>query len=305
MRLLLEHIDCDLCGGQKYRVRYRKPDDWLWGHQFEYPVVECIDCGLVYLNPRPTIEAMAGFYPEGYHTERTGDEWATRYALELSYLPDLDGKKLLDVGCANGDFLAHVGRSCPRAELYGVDAYSDSVRDPGIKFLSRDLIGCGFPADYFDAVTAWAVFEHLHEPSSYFREVQRILKDGGRFVFLVTNSESLYGRRAFTEDVPRHTYHFSEKTLRAYAQKSNFHIERIEYDDRIWDGRGWGTFRRLFGRLLGVTWERKYLGEMTRLQRLAERLGRVVDNVVFRYHWEARLRRSGIIIAEFSRRSSS
>jgi 2-polyprenyl-3-methyl-5-hydroxy-6-metoxy-1,4-benzoquinol methylase len=38
----------------------------------------------------------------------------------------------------------------------------------------------------FDIVTAWAVFEHLHNPSDYFFEVQKVLKPGGKFIFLVT-----------------------------------------------------------------------------------------------------------------------
>ena len=305
MGLLLEHIDCDLCGGKKYRTRYRKPDTWLWRNQYEYPVVECADCGLVYVNPRPTVDSMACFYPEDYHSERTGAEWDQRYASELSYLPSLDGKRLLDVGCASGDFLAYVKRHHPHAELYGVDTYSDGVKLPEIDFHGRDLTECDLPSDHFDVVTAWAVFEHLHQPSSYFKEVQRILRAGGLFAFLVTNSESLYGRRAYAEDVPRHTYHYSEKTLRQYAGKFGFELKRIDFDDRIWDGRGHGTFRHLLERLVGATWEKRYLGRRNRLQSLAGRLGRRVDKFVFRSHWEARSRRSGILIGQFVKRTPS
>jgi uncharacterized Zn finger protein len=52
----LEHVDCDLCGSADYKIRYRKSDNWLWLNYFEYPVVECPGCGLVYVNPRPPFE---------------------------------------------------------------------------------------------------------------------------------------------------------------------------------------------------------------------------------------------------------
>src|SRR5437879_8656059 len=35
----------------------------------------------------------------------------------------------------------------------------------------------------YDAVTAWAVLEHVHDPMSYFRKASEVVKKGGLFVF--------------------------------------------------------------------------------------------------------------------------
>ena len=148
-------------------------------------------------------------------------------------------------------------------------------------------------------MTAWAVFEHLHRPSLYFAEVRRILKAGGRFVFLVTNSESFWGRRANREDVPRHTYHFSADALAAYARKHAFELTHVTYDDGIFDARGKGTFRWAFSRAAGVTWPAFYRGELSLLQSAARLAGKTLDGIVFSLHWEAWLGRSGIMVAEF------
>lgn len=309
MKFLLEHVDCDLCGGSRYRLRYRKPDDWLWGSQHEFPVVECEECGLVFVNPRPTAESMGPFYPEGYHDDRRGPEWAERYARELDYLDGLSPRCWLDVGCARGDFLLRARERYHDAELHGVDPYSEGVRDEALRdegffFHPCSLPECEFDDGQFDVVTAWAVFEHLHHPSRYFRELARVLAPGGRFFLLVTNSESLWSRRAYLEDVPRHTYHYSEATLRAYARRFGFGVERVVYDDRIWDGRGRRVFRYLLEALAGVTWETRFFGERNLAQRAAARLGRWFDRLVFHFHWEAALRRSGTLVAELSRPSS-
>lgn len=300
-QLDLESVACDLCGGEETRERYRKPDSRRWVSLHEFPVVECVRCGLVYVNPRPTPAGMAPFYDQGYHEGRDTARHRRRYERQLARMPPLSDQKILDIGCARGDFLHHVLERHPRVRAHGVDAYSSGVRDDRIVFHPRALPDCGFAEAAFDLVTSWAVFEHLHRPSLYFQEVRRILKPGGSFVFLVTNSESLWGKRAFGEDVPRHTYHFSAPVLRKYAEKHGFEVARIAFDDSIFDGRGKGTFKWMFTRASGVTWPAYYRRDLSVPQGAARLVGKLLDSIVFTLHWEARLRRSGIVVAEFRR----
>lgn len=299
--LELEDVACDLCGARDTRERYRKPDTGRWTTDFEFPVVECLECGLVYVNPRPTPRCMSAFYSGGYHEGRDDAKHARRYARQLEHLPPLAGKSVLDVGCARGDFLAFVLARHPDVRAHGVDAYSDGVVDPRIAFDKVSLPERRFPDASFDVVTAWAVFEHLHEPSRYFADIARVLKPGGCFTFLVTNAESLWSKRAFGEDVPRHTYHYSERTLGGYAAKHGFHVRGIEFDDRIFDGRGKGTFRWKLMRAAGVGWKAYARRELSPLQHAARSAGKLADAVAFGLHWEARLRRSGMIVARFER----
>jgi SAM-dependent methyltransferase len=301
----LEEVPCDLCGGRETRERYKKPDSRRWVSLYEFPVVECASCRLVYVNPRPTPSGMASFYDQGYHEGRDTKKHRRRYARQLAFLPDLEDQRILDVGCARGDFLAFALERHPRLRAFGVDAYSSGVRDGRIVFQGKALPDCRFPDEEFDLVTAWAVFEHLHQPSLYFQEVRRILKRGGRFIFLVTNSESLWGRRAYGEDVPRHTYHFSPGVLEKYAKKHEFTVAHVTFDDGIFDGRGKGTFRWMLSQAAGVTWPAYYRRDMSLFQGAARLLGKAIDGVVFSLHWEARLKRSGIVVAEFRRPSES
>jgi ubiquinone/menaquinone biosynthesis C-methylase UbiE len=299
--LELESVACDLCGGSETRERYRKPDSRRWVSLHEFPVVECVRCGLVYVNPRPTPAGMAPFYDEGYHEGRDSPRHHRRYARQLAFLPPLEDQTILDIGCARGDFLAYALSRHPGIRAHGVDAYSSGVRDERICFQKQALPDCRFPDDQFDVVTAWAVFEHLHRPSLYFEEVRRVLKPGGRFVFLVTNSESLWGRRAYGEDVPRHTYHFSQPVLEKYAEKHGFDVAHVTFHDKIFDGRGKGTFRWMLSRAAGLTWPAYYRRDMSLFQGTARLAGKAIDGVVFSLHWERRLKRSGIVVAEFKK----
>lgn len=297
----LEYVACDLCGSGKYKTRYKKPDNWLWLNQFEYPVVECLDCGLVYVNPRPREEFLHLFYPAGYHASRDTAEHLKRYEMQSRFLPVLENEKILDIGCARGDFLIFLKNKYPGISTYGVDLYGDKINSEDIKFYKKDLMECNFNDEEFDIITAWAVFEHLYHPSGYFKEVSRILKKKGKFIFLVTNSESIYGRYAYCEDIPRHTYHYCEKTLRLYAYNYGFKFNKCIFDDSIFDGRGTGLFYNMLSGLAGLSWDDRHYNRITLFQKLFVSAGNLLDKIIFKYHWESYLRRSGIMIAEFEK----
>ncbi len=304
-KIHLEHVSCDLCEHNEYRIRYRLPDMWLWVNQFEFPVVECTNCGLVFVNPRPTQESMSLYYPQDYHEDRNSEEHQVRYKNQAKFLPNLNNKKVLDIGCARGDFLGYLIKVYPTMTPYGVDYFSDKVNYKEINFFNKLFFECSFDDNFFDVIVSFAVFEHLHEPSLYFEESSRVLKDNGELVILVTNSESLYGKKAKIEDVPRHTYHFSEKTLARYGEKYGLALEEVHYDDAIFDGRGKGTFRWMVSDYLKITYEDYYFKKINRLKRIFLRGASLIDKVIFATHWEKRKRQSGIIIAKFVKRSNN
>jgi SAM-dependent methyltransferase len=300
--MLLEHIPCNLCGSEKYRVRYVKPDNWLRGTLYQFPVVECVDCGLVYVNPRPSLESMAAFYPADYHYGRDSEEFDRRYAVQKTLLPDISGKRVLDIGCARGDFLSYLLNTGLAFEAHGVDTFSTSVSDGRIHFANDLFTSAGYESNYFDLIMSWAVFEHLHRPADYFSEASRVLKRGGRLLILVTNSESFYSKYAFSEDIPRHTYHYSKETLSRYGEKVDLKLKEIEYRDDVFDGRGFGTFKFLAGKSVGFTWEKFMLNRLRINHRIAMRIGNIVDKLLFSPHWEAFLGRSGIMVATYEKK---
>lgn len=299
--MLLEHVSCDLCGCSNYKVRYRKPDTWLLNTAFQFPVVECTNCRLVYVNPRPTTDSMSEFYPSDYHSDRDSVEHLQRYSVQRQLLPELTGKAVLDIGCARGDFLTYLMDSEPTLKAWGVDAFSPGVDDSRIAFTKGALTTAGYTAAQFDLVMSWAVFEHLHQPKAYFVESARVLKPGGKLVILVTNAESAFGRMAQAEDVPRHTYHYSRRTLARYGAECGLDLQSVAYRDDIFDGRGIGSARLLIGKIAGFTWEKHVLGTIRAYQRAAMRFGSLVDKAVFAGHWEARLGLSGIMVATYEK----
>jgi SAM-dependent methyltransferase len=222
-----------------------------------FTVVECRSCGLGFVNPRPTRTEMARFYPPAFYDSaslRRGTQ-GHRYRVEAdlveAHCPGGGDtpRTLLDIGCANGDFPRIMLRRGWRVDGVEVSGSSEPILDFPLKrvdFSDRQDLGVTY-----DAITAFAVLEHAHDPMTFFRNVFRALNPGGVFVFLVTNFESVSSRHLFREDVPRHLYFFSENTIRQYLKCTGLEMVRLDFNDRIYEMRPVNWLRYYLLRLLG------------------------------------------------------
>jgi len=81
----VEHVTCNLCGHDRTSIVLRQRDP-IFGSPEEFTVVRCRTCGLLYLNPRPTIEEIGRYYPQQYFApapvkmrsalHRTAKQWS-------------------------------------------------------------------------------------------------------------------------------------------------------------------------------------------------------------------------------------
>src|ERR1700687_2787403 len=107
----LENVACNLCGSAKHTPVYAMPDRLYYREEF-FTVVECGKCGLAVVNARPAVAEMQKYYPPKYsllpRKASHSRYLRRRFTEEAKYLKEVEigsgRKKLLDVGCANGDF---------------------------------------------------------------------------------------------------------------------------------------------------------------------------------------------------------
>jgi SAM-dependent methyltransferase len=235
----LETVACNLCESHRYRAVYEMPDRKFFREDF-FTVVECERCGLGFVNPRPTAAEIQKYYPAKYYqspaTKSHERYFARRFREEARYLKQVENgrgpKRLLDVGCANGDFPRFMAARGWDVEGVEISEASQPIAD--FRVYTEEFGKIPVLEPVYDAVTAWAVLEHVHDPMAYFRKAAQVLKKGGLFVFLVQNFRSVASRHLFCEDVPRHLYFFTRETVQQYLEKTGFSLEREDNGRKIY-----------------------------------------------------------------------
>jgi SAM-dependent methyltransferase len=94
---------------------------------------------------------------------------------------------VLDLGCGRGGVVELFWRDVKLATGLDPDSPSLAGRSPGMPIIRGAGEQLPFAGDSFDLVVSVWVLEHLRDPEKVFREVRRVLRPGGHFVFLTPN----------------------------------------------------------------------------------------------------------------------
>lgn len=242
----MEEINCSLCGADDTELVYVEKDR-LMRLPGSFRLVRCRQCGLLYLNPRPTPDEIKYYYPDDYgpYNVTPGDDpsWISRLDDSFGYWKRArivnnaypQGGRVLDVGCAMGNFLDMLRRLGPW-ELYGLDITPEATLYAhdryGVNTFTGALADAAYPDAYFDVVTMWDVLEHVFDPTSTLNEIHRILKPQGLLLIRVPNVDTwdarLFGRYWAGYDAPRHTFVFSPETLGVLLDKTGFQASKMQ-----------------------------------------------------------------------------
>jgi len=257
----LDYPACPLCGSETTRQLFVACDRLL-GRPGEFPVVRCAGCGLVFLKPRPSSEALAAYYPDDYYPldeQPSAEAEAVARDLRLkvsdwSRAHGLDRPRVLDVGCGVGLFLhlAHqAGMEVRGIELSG-SAVNYARTNYGLDIHHGTLEDAEIAPGSCDIVVMWHVLEHLPDPVAGLNQVASILAPGGLLLAAVPNFGSyearLFGRRWYSLDAPRHLFHFTPNTLHAAVEQAGLRVQEIDHST----GTA-GLVYSLMGDLTGVS----------------------------------------------------
>jgi SAM-dependent methyltransferase len=241
----MEEVVCDFCGSADATVLFEGTDVMFPQYQHIHAVQRCNQCGLWYLNPRPTTEEeYLAMYPPEYDSYVDLDrKWLLQlrklnWRKELADIVSLVGSegRFLEVGCATGEFLNEL-REMGCLNLIGLEYNPEVVQMAreryGLDVREGDILSGQFPNEHFDVVMMRYVLEHVPNPVETLRETHRILKPGGTYIFSIPNPVSLdaqvYGRYWFGHEVPRHLHNYPKATLKQMLESVGFEQKHIYY----------------------------------------------------------------------------
>ena len=265
----MKTICCALCGDCNPHLLFTSRDRSHTQNTTQYSLCQCPRCDLIYLNPRPdTPDELAQIYPANYESYMRSGQRLLRMMRRLAWQPEAceiyaftdASSRILEVGCATGEFLAMLRRCRPGVEGIEFNANVAAIARERYDLLVRagDISAADDSADTFDVVVMRHVFEHVPDPIRVLRTVSRILRPGGRFIFTIPNVDSA-GMRIFGPDwygwqVPRHFYLFPRATLLRMLHEQGLELVSLTYAGvpNVWIGsarhwleaRGFATLAR-------------------------------------------------------------
>ena len=197
-------------------------------------VVRCQKCGFVQVLDRPQKSEIYALYAKEYFQR---GKYVKDKAIEntcqrrVKWLQDNgvhNKAKVLDIGCATGDFIASAKAYY---DMWGIDISKYAValakkQNPEVS----EQISCQmieelrFPNEFFDAIVLWDVLEHLWDPLDVVSILVRFLKSGGVVAFSTPNIGApiarLMGKHWALMTVPEHLCFFDRNTTELLNKKA-------------------------------------------------------------------------------------
>lgn len=229
-------ISCDLCGSVDPRRILESP-------RLDGPLVRCRQCGLYYVGVRRSALAFgSGTSAEVVERVREANRGVRNLALDEEHrLAELNAKsrlqlirqyrpsgKLLEVGCARGDFL-RVARQYFTA--FGVEPNPELWEEANkVAPVHQGLIDTE-PGSYYDVAVSFHVIEHTPSPKQFLAAIAQRLRPKGLIVLETPDIDSipfLLFRSHWRQFIPEHYYFFDETTMKKLLEDSGFKVEKIK-----------------------------------------------------------------------------
>jgi len=260
----MDKVSCDFCGSSDYEKVIEQTDIIHNTTSEMFCIVECLSCGLNYLNPRPNEDEIGRYYSSEYafhenpskikliiisiitklvnsplhvilNTIPIVNKLLVPYVLPK--IPDpvmqhFTGGRILDIGCGAGVSTHFWGVNGALdsykkiAQVYGVEV-SDKARKVLVdKGVSvYKALSDVEPEMLFEIIRMNWSLEHVHSPNEYFEFITNHLQVGSKAIITVPNYKGLlYRIDPACVEVPIHLYHFCKNDLFNYAKKYNLKV---------------------------------------------------------------------------------
>ncbi len=233
---------CPVCGSQKSDPFLSTKDFFLSGEEFV--ISKCGNCGFRFTNPRPEANELGRYYQSTdyiSHSDTRKGLFASVYQLVRKYTLSRkyalisnyhQNGKILDIGCATGQFLHYM--ESRGWETAGIEP-DEKTRNRAITEFTLNV----FPEEQldvfekssFDVISMWHVLEHVSALDQRMDQLKRLLKPDGTLVIALPNCNAYdarkYGKFWAGYDVPRHLYHFTRSDVEFLFGKYGFKMIRV------------------------------------------------------------------------------
>lgn len=183
--------NCPLCGSKKHKNEFSK---------YNIPLKACLNCELRFhakipANPNDVYQNLNYRLFSKKDSKRHFNYRKKRFGIERvklleKFCGNLTNKKILDVGCGDGYFLAAAKEKCKNCigSEFSKKLKEAAKKNTGLMIYGESLEE--FPERNFDIITIFDVIEHIKEPAEFLKSVKNLLKPGGYILIYTPNFDS-------------------------------------------------------------------------------------------------------------------
>lgn len=193
-----------------------------------FRVVRCKSCSHVFCDPLPKnfYKHYLDVVDKKYLTQEE-DRKATARVIIKEILKEKSKGKMLDIGCATGDFLVVAKEHGFVAEGLELSRWSSGIaKSKGITTYSHSIKvhSRKFPKKY-DVITLWGVIEHFEDPLAEMENINALLKPNGIVVLWTGDVDSITSKlmgRNWWYWLGQHIQYFTRDSLGLLGDKTGF-----------------------------------------------------------------------------------
>lgn len=218
-------INCPICGLNNSKFLFK-----IDRFNNTYSIVNCKDCGLLYVNPQPTEQELVKHYSKNYnYSYMQQNKESGKDRDDSKEISNIKKGILLDVGCGSGLFLLAARKH--GFIVRGVDLSTKMTKYGknrfGLDLSNRDFLELS-KNKQFDVITMRHLLEHVTNPINFIRKSRELLKKDGLLFLEVPNIDSfparICGKAWQWMTPPAHLFFFSPKTIKKLLEKESFRV---------------------------------------------------------------------------------
>ena len=221
---------CSLCGSKKTFLGDKNIVDALSLEVFN--VYVCSTCSVGYTYPRP--KNINKYYDqEDYDSyQKKKSLYNTIYSLvqslnnfyKIKIIKTFGLGNILDYGAGSGSFVRYANKRGFKALGYEpINTKRDKNVTNKIEKIKKHK---------YKFITLWHVLEHSTDPKMLLSNVKKMLSEGGKIIVAVPNRgsyDNIYYKNYWAGyDVPRHLYHFNQKSFCWLVSELNMSIVKTK-----------------------------------------------------------------------------
>ncbi len=244
---LFEKMSCPGCQGTNCPSVMKK---------LGFTYTRCIECGTLFVNPRPPLSDLIRFYSESPSSRF----WVTDFFMPVvearrkkifqpraRYIADFFNSQkdwiIGDIGAGFGLFLEELRALWPENRFVAVEPSPEMAqicRGKKLEVISKAIEEVPENKWKFDLLTCFELFEHLHDPRRFMKKLLHLLKPGGTLLLTTLNGNGfdiqILSEKSKSLTPPHHLNFLTPHSIGKLLRETGFDITEISTPGELdWD----------------------------------------------------------------------